>query len=59
MSLKRSNKKHQPKNIRYNTEKRWILNKIKKLEKHLKKCGNDEYVKKALKKLKGEPTKEE
>lgn len=54
MSLKRSQKKNQPAKVRYNMEKRWISNKIKKLEKHLEKYGKDEYAKKALKKLQKE-----
>ncbi len=54
MGIKRTRKKNQPKKVQYNMEKRWISNKIKKLEKHLEKYGKDEYAKKALKKLKNE-----
>lgn len=54
MGLKRTRKKNQPKNVQYNMEKRWIANKIKKLEKHLEKYSKDEYAKRALKKLKNE-----
>lgn len=54
MGLKRTRKKNQPKNVRYSMEKRWIKNKIEKLERHLEKYDKDEYAKKALKKLKNE-----
>lgn len=56
---RRTRKKNQPKNVRYNTEKRWVSNKIKKLEKHIEKYGDkDKQINKKLKELKERPVKE-
>jgi len=48
---RRTRKKNQPKNVRYNAEKRWVVNKIKQLEKHLEKHGDDKQAKKTLREL--------
>jgi len=56
MPKRRTRKKNQPKNVRYNAEKRWISNKIKKLEKHIEKYGDkDKQINKKLKELKERP----
>lgn len=49
---RRTRKKNQPKNIRYNAERRWVSNKIEQLEKHLEAHGEDKQARKALKELK-------
>jgi len=45
--------KRRPGHTRYNNEKRWIGNKIKKLKKHLKKYPKDKIAVKALSILQG------
>ena len=50
----KSPKRDQPKRKRYNTEKRGVLNKIRKLTRHLKRYTGDVQAIEALKKLKME-----
>lgn len=46
-------KKDKPKRVRYRTEQRWIPNKIRKLNRHLKKYGDgDKQAIAALERLK-------